>query len=298
MKSDIRIWMPRFIGNYLADTQHLTPEADSAYNRIEMHLWSHGHMTEEELRIVSRLSLDAWSIAQASVKHMLVLDPEGLWFHPAIDENKVSASGKRSQAVEKARKAANARWKRVREDKAKDDAPSNAPSNAPALPVNIRKEVHNPYPLTPFPSEGKGELEPIASPSPSAAPENAEIGDTSIHPLSASGRASSVRNNGMSQSARTADKRYPSFRKLLDEFWGEHHGGRDLPWGSSDEKALSDLMHDAPSMTVEDFDGCLVNITSEIQVGRWNPDRLPRKWLRSLHGRTLPIKRPNHSPHH
>jgi hypothetical protein len=53
-KSDI--WMPIYIGDLLADTQHLTNEQFGIYHKVFYHQWRHGHLSEEELFAIAGFS--------------------------------------------------------------------------------------------------------------------------------------------------------------------------------------------------------------------------------------------------
>lgn len=133
MSGKVKIWMPLLIGDYLADTQHLTTCEHGAYLLIIMHQWRQGHMRSDDLPQIARMSTDAWSIARARLMHMLKVDSDGLFYSPKCDRLKEESVGKQARAHEKAQKAAKARWDRVRAKQGKTDAPSNAH----AMPVTF-----------------------------------------------------------------------------------------------------------------------------------------------------------------
>jgi hypothetical protein len=60
VKTDI--WMPVFIGDYLADTMHLSTEQHGAYLLLLFHLWRRGSLRDEDavLAQISGLGESAW----------------------------------------------------------------------------------------------------------------------------------------------------------------------------------------------------------------------------------------------
>lgn len=123
VKADI--WMPLYIGDYLADTSDLTAEQSGCYLHWLMHYWRNGPLPDsiEGLTRIGRLfGPDASSIAQALLKRFFSQSGDGLWHQKRIDEELEGWKAKKQKAKEKAEKAAARRWK--------EDATSIPPSNA------------------------------------------------------------------------------------------------------------------------------------------------------------------------
>lgn len=137
------VWMPLFIGDYLADTSRLSTEQHGAYLLLIMDYWRNGPPPDDAqvLAQITRMSPDAWSIAQAFIKHFFSIE-NGVWKHKRIDEELVAAKENKTKAQAKARAAAEARWA-----KDKNDAPCNAPSTTQAMHEECPSPSPSPLPL-------------------------------------------------------------------------------------------------------------------------------------------------------
>jgi len=78
-----RAWMPLYIADYLADTQHLTTTQHGAYLLLIMHYWQHGKLpdTDEAIARISRLKPDQW---RSNCKAIASMFQPG-WKHKRID---------------------------------------------------------------------------------------------------------------------------------------------------------------------------------------------------------------------
>jgi uncharacterized protein YdaU (DUF1376 family) len=142
------IWMPFYISDFLTDTTELNVILSGAYHLLLSWEFLHGPLPEdpEFLCNISKLStlksVDAWSIAQASPKHMLdvLLQryftqlPDKTWVQKRVEIERAKVLEKMTVNSEKARKAANARWNRQRRLKEEQAKINDAPSIAQALP--------------------------------------------------------------------------------------------------------------------------------------------------------------------
>ncbi len=144
------VFMPLYIGDYLAGTSRLTTELHGAYLLLIMDYWMNGPLPDDDalLASITKMTPDAWSNARAKLKHYFSIE-YGCWKQKRIEEELAAATEKKRKSRDKAKKAAAARW---------NDAPSNTPSNASAQ----LEECPSPSP-SPSPSESTKEKEYVAS---------------------------------------------------------------------------------------------------------------------------------------
>lgn len=136
------IWMPLYIGDYLADTARLTTEQHGAYLLLLMDYWRSGKLPDNDqvLSQITKLSPDAWSNAKAMLKQFFSIE-DGFWIHKRVEKELVASIENKAKNHKRAVSAANARW-----GKQQKDATSNAnamleecPSPSPS-PLHINKE--------------------------------------------------------------------------------------------------------------------------------------------------------------
>lgn len=141
------VFMPLFIGDYLAGTSRLTTELHGAYLLLIMDYWMNGPPPNDDqvLASIAKMNLDAWSKARAVLEKFFSID-QGCWKHKRIEQELANAFEKKRAAKEKAEKAAAARWAKP---------PKNAPSNAPSTPQAVLEECPSPSP-SPSPIEPNG----------------------------------------------------------------------------------------------------------------------------------------------
>lgn len=137
LKTDI--WMPLYIGDYLAATTHLSAMESGAYLHLLMHQWKNGALpsSEEALRRIARVDKDAWSNAWAMLKTFFD-DAGGFPVQKRLETIREESQAKKAKFTAKAQNAAKARWEK--------DASSNAPSNAPAMLGGMHKSCPSPSP--------------------------------------------------------------------------------------------------------------------------------------------------------
>lgn len=107
------VWMPLYIGDYLADTMHLNAEQHGAYMMLIMHYWKTGPLPDNQdlLRQIAKCPEHSWSNAWAIIQPFFRHE-SGRWHHVRIDKEKEAAKKRSEAAAEKGRKGAAAKWQK------------------------------------------------------------------------------------------------------------------------------------------------------------------------------------------
>lgn len=308
MNRHAKIWFPFYVGDYLADTMHLTTQEHGAYLLILCHQWRQGHIREDELPQVTRLSGDAWSIAQARLKHLLSTDENGHFYSARLDREKARWTEKSTQAHVKATVAANARWKRYREGKAKQgqsgDAPSipqavheQSPSSSPVVPSSELRSSSGERRAAALPPDVKGE--DTAKKRDAAQRPARGVADASVSAVGVDGHENAENPTQIPGDvvAISIVNRSKWLLAEVKEFWVRMNVPSmrekdtlsidDLavaPWSRRDEDAAHDLLRAAPAFSQADARRCLEHRAMSVELGYLAASLQPSKWLRDLPG--------------
>jgi uncharacterized protein YdaU (DUF1376 family) len=116
-------WIKTYIGTETALTAHLTAEEFGAYERLRRHYWQHGMLPDDDARLmrVTGVDPDRWEAVRSGICSLF----EDGWRLPRLDEERTKAADKREIAIGRAKKGADARWKK--------NASSNPISNASSM---------------------------------------------------------------------------------------------------------------------------------------------------------------------
>lgn len=139
------VWMPLFIGDYLADTSHLSTERHGAYLLLIMTCWKRGGTLpadDAQLADAARLPAAAWRKHRDVVMAFFTLGPEG-WTHKRVTTELERAAKNVAGRSSGGKKAAEIRWRkgaaadssRIAERCAShtvNDAPSPSPKKDPS----------------------------------------------------------------------------------------------------------------------------------------------------------------------
>jgi uncharacterized protein YdaU (DUF1376 family) len=130
----VKVWMPLFIGAYLADTQRLSTEQHGAYLLLIMDYWMNGAPADddEELAQITKLSLSAWKKTKVKIVKFFTLT-DGHWFHKRIEKELKDAKANKEKAVTKAKNAAEKRWGKHNSEQPSPESLGSATSNAPSM---------------------------------------------------------------------------------------------------------------------------------------------------------------------
>lgn len=130
-----KLWMPIYIGDYLADTQRLTTEQHGAYLLFLMDYWRNGPLPLDDAVLCSISGLKIARFRKhKSTLLSLFQERDGRLHHKRADAEKAKAEQHSARRTERAVKAARARWHADGGD-APSNAPSNAQSNACECPI-------------------------------------------------------------------------------------------------------------------------------------------------------------------
>ena len=131
MPSKPDIWMPLYIGDYLAATTHLGALESGAYLHLLMHQWKNGSLPpdSESLRRIARVEKDAWGNAWEMLEAFFSFST-GRPVQMKMERIRAEWQSKKDSAIEKAKTAARKRW--------------DAPSNAQAMPHSCPSSSSSP----------------------------------------------------------------------------------------------------------------------------------------------------------
>ena len=106
-----KAWMPIWIGDYLADTQWLTTEQHGAYLLLIFTYWRQGPLPDDDVALAQIVGLpeSRWKKHRPTIARFFRVDA-GQWHHKRIDREIDQAREHKAKMVERAKKAAEARW--------------------------------------------------------------------------------------------------------------------------------------------------------------------------------------------
>jgi uncharacterized protein YdaU (DUF1376 family) len=147
------VWMPIWIGAYLADTMKLTTLQHGAYFLLLIAYWRERKPladNDDELRSITKMDRTDWKRARPVLSGFFKVG-DGVWWHKRVEAEIAAADDRSKKASAKAGKAAQARW---------THASGDAQSNAPSIPEALHEDMHEECPP---PSPKEQEKKPAAS---------------------------------------------------------------------------------------------------------------------------------------
>jgi uncharacterized protein YdaU (DUF1376 family) len=126
------IWMPIYIGDYLADTMHLSTEQHGAYLLLLFHLWRRGTLQDDDtvLAKVTGLKQSAWSSTRLVLAEFFQIH-DGVWQQGRLERERLRVAAKQLSKSKQAKLAASCRWNK---------APDDAVRIADAMPGDAKSE--------------------------------------------------------------------------------------------------------------------------------------------------------------
>jgi uncharacterized protein YdaU (DUF1376 family) len=104
-------WIPIFIPDYLADTQHLSTEEHGAYLLLIFNYWQTGkplNNANGRLANVVRLSNERWAVVQSSLEEFFTIEGN-IWRHGRLDDELIVANKKLDARVNAGRQSGRSR---------------------------------------------------------------------------------------------------------------------------------------------------------------------------------------------
>lgn len=133
----VKPWMPIYWGDYLRDTTHLSAAEHGAYLLLIGQYWQTECPiadNDEYLRRTARMEKAEWRKSRKTLEAFFIV-ADGVWRHARIDAEILAWGARKEKSVERAERAAAARW--AKKPASSKDANSNAPSMPEALPDDV-----------------------------------------------------------------------------------------------------------------------------------------------------------------
>jgi uncharacterized protein YdaU (DUF1376 family) len=105
------IWMPLYIGDYLADTMHLNTQQHGAYLLLLFHLWRRGSLPNDDTALakITGLTQKEWSNARAVLEPYFKVNEE-FWQHNRVERERIRIAARQQKCGVRAKTAARQRW--------------------------------------------------------------------------------------------------------------------------------------------------------------------------------------------
>lgn len=140
MSSKPDSFMPLWIGDYLADTMHLTRDQHGAYLLLLMAYWRHARALPNDnayLASVTKSTEDEWRMMAPVLAMFFTVDATA-WTHRRVEEELKKAKKAYDDKVGKAKAGAAKRWS--------GHKPKHPSSNAQAMPNQCQSQPHLSFP--------------------------------------------------------------------------------------------------------------------------------------------------------
>lgn len=137
----IDAWMPLWIGDYLADTQHLTRDEHGAYLLLLMAYWRNGGpLSDDDKRLAAtvKASPKEWRNLRETMAEFFTVFG-GVWSHKRADKEIAESMSRSEKNASRASRAAQARW-------GKSGQSAQPSDDAPSIPQALHEQCPSPSP--------------------------------------------------------------------------------------------------------------------------------------------------------
>jgi uncharacterized protein YdaU (DUF1376 family) len=134
------LWMPLYIGEYVADTMRFTTEQHGAYCLLMMDYWRSGPPPDDDevLASITKVPIARWKKVMRPVIAEKFTIKAGVWKHKRIESERSKADDITESLSERGKMGAEARWNKDPSANGQNHATANARkdgrSNATAMP--------------------------------------------------------------------------------------------------------------------------------------------------------------------
>jgi uncharacterized protein YdaU (DUF1376 family) len=216
--------MPVYIGDYLADTMHLSTEQHGAYLLLLFSLWRRPTLPDDDATLakICGLSDRAWLATRKVMTEFFVIQ-DGCWTHKRVDKERVRLAALQAANLARGQKAAARRW--------------GTDASAQAL------------------------LEESKSPSQlQSASDASRTAQALLDEYKSQSQSQSELKAASSPLKKSVDPRHTPFRSILAAYWQTKNlASPEMPWQGRDAKALSDFLSASPHLTATQFSQMLGN---------------------------------------
>lgn len=121
-------YMPLWVGDYLADTQHLSTAEHGAYLLLIMHYWRNGPLPTEKRKLMRITGLSRYKVCEQILSEFFTLS-DGRWHQKRIDQEIEKNQEYRASRARAGKAGADARWKNGAEKDIANASESQCESN-------------------------------------------------------------------------------------------------------------------------------------------------------------------------
>ena len=142
-------WMPLWIGDYLADTQHLERHEHGGYLLLLMAYWRSGSaLPDDDKRLgsITKCTPADWKRLRPVLAEFFTVEG-GFWVHGRVERELAESQRRAKSAASKASAAASARWKN-KPKQSSEQSSEECSKHAPSMPQALHEQCPPPSPTS------------------------------------------------------------------------------------------------------------------------------------------------------